>query len=85
MRKREVLQILNKVLFDASMERANFSRIVDGSPFPTTEDEVTGFIKERTRIYRESWIISPLEQAIRLIDDVRPNAARLTQLEGERD
>jgi hypothetical protein len=67
MRKREVLEILNRALVDARMERASFSRLHDKEPFPTTEAEVTEFIKERTRIYRDSWIISPLEQAIRLI------------------
>lgn len=68
MRKREILEILNRVLVDTRMERAGFSQLHTKGPFPATEGEVTEFIKERTRIYRESWIISPLERAIRLIE-----------------
>ena len=68
MRKREVLGLLNQVLVDAQMERASFSQIATKGPFPTTEAEVTAFIKERTRIYRESWIISPIKRVIELVE-----------------
>lgn len=68
MRKREVLQILNQVLIDAQMERAAFSQIHPKGPFPTNEAEVDKFIKDRTRIYRDSWIILPLKRVIHLIE-----------------
>lgn len=68
MRKREVLELLNRALIDARMERAGFNSIAHEGPLPTTEAEVTEFIKERTRIYRESWIISPIQRAINLIE-----------------
>lgn len=68
MRKREVLQILNRVLTDAQMERASFSQIHQRGPFPTNEAEVDKFIKDRTQIYRDSWIISPLKRVIHLIE-----------------
>ena len=68
MRKREVLELLNRALTDAQMERASFSQIHPKGPFPTCEAEVDKFIKDRTRLYRESWIIGPLRQAIKLIE-----------------
>lgn len=68
MRKREVLGLLNQVLIDAQMERAAFSQIHAKGPFPTNEAEVDKFIKDRTRLYRESWIIAPLKRAIHLIE-----------------
>lgn len=49
------------------MEKAHFGDIGRVGPFPTTEGEVTDFIKERTRIYRQSWIIGPLEEALSLV------------------
>ena len=67
MRKRELLEILNRALLDAQVERASFSQLHSKGPFPTTEAEVTAFIRERTRIYRESWIIAPLKSAIKLV------------------
>lgn len=68
MRKREVLELLNRALTDAYMERASFSQLHARGPFPTNEAEVDKFIKDRTRLYRESWIIGPLKRAIRLIE-----------------
>lgn len=68
MRKREVLELLNRALIDAQMERANFNSLIPLENLPKTEGEVTEFIKGRTRLYRESWIVSPLKQAIKLIE-----------------
>ncbi len=66
--KREVLELLNRALIGAQMDRASFSQLHTKGPFPQTEADVTAFIKERTQIYRQSWIISPLKQAISLIE-----------------
>lgn len=48
----------------ATMENANFNNILDpGLRIEgMTADE---FIKERTRIYRETWVISRLDEAIK--------------------
>jgi hypothetical protein len=51
------------------MELARFGQLANKGLLPTTEAEVTEFIKQRTRLYRESWIIAPLEEAIREIEE----------------
>lgn len=67
MKVKKLTQLLEKILEDAKMERAHFGHLTSKGPFPTTEAEVTEFVKERTRIYRQSWIISPLEEALSLV------------------
>lgn len=83
MRKREVLEILNRVLIDAQMERAAFGQLNTREPLPTNEAEVDKFIKERTRLYRQSWIISPLKRAITLIERDGKKRAQASNHEAE--
>lgn len=65
MKRRQVLADLHAALRAARMERASFSNICNpNDDCGVTEKNVTEFIKERTRRYRESWIIGPLELAI---------------------
>lgn len=61
---------LKELLVIAKMERANFdhypaeevvANFIKGEPNPTT---VTDFIKERTELWRKSWLIGPLEALI---------------------
>lgn len=54
---RSLLIILRNVLRAAKMEDASFGMI--GS-----DNDPTEFIKERTRVYRQSWIVAPLEELI---------------------
>lgn len=68
MQHKHVLSLLREVLQAAQMERAEFSRIIPNDSLPQSEKEVTAFIKERTRIYRESWIINPLKEVIDVIE-----------------
>lgn len=68
MRKREVLELLNRALTSARMDRADFNSIIPLENLPKTEIEVTKFIKDRTRLYRESWIVNPIKRAINLIE-----------------
>lgn len=62
--KRQAETIRNAIEH-ARMTRANFAESGRGGAAFVTEREVTGFIIGRTRIYRESWIIEPLEQLLR--------------------
>ena len=55
--------LVKRALHAAKMADAEFSRNYD-SNLPKTEKEVTEFIKERTKVYRDSWIIKPLEAAL---------------------
>ena len=64
---RRVAELLLDARRSATMKTANFDLIhaIPGEePLPTREGEVTKFIQNRTRIYRESWIISPLDEAL---------------------
>ena len=66
MRKREVLAQLREALAAAEMERADFDAYMD--TVTLEHGQVTTFIRERTRIYRDSWIIAPLKRAIKEIE-----------------
>jgi hypothetical protein len=59
----------------ATFENSHFSDIcayqkqpVEYVGAPLTERQVTEFIKDRTRIYRETWIVGFLDDALRMID-----------------
>jgi hypothetical protein len=58
--------LISRALDHARMERASFSEnlLKPEFPLPKTEAEVTAFIKGRTKLWRESWLIPPLEQAL---------------------
>lgn len=47
----------------AEFQRVNFANISTGDKFvyPTCEPEVTPFITERTRIYRDCWLVGTIE------------------------
>lgn len=56
--------LIKEALRAAKMEDAGFDSNFPEVPLPTSEDEVTDFIKKRTENYRRSWIIHPLEGAL---------------------
>lgn len=59
----ELLKIVNEVIRTAKMESCSFNSICgEGQPLPTSEKEVTEFIKQRTDLWRETWIINELEK-----------------------
>ena len=59
-----ILQALNA----SKMDRACFESFLLESGLPKDESEVDEFIKKRTDLYRETWIIRPLEKALKKID-----------------
>lgn len=63
---------IREVIRVATMERSSFSRIGFDGPFPTSEAEVNAFIRERTKIWRETWIIGPLEKLLRKAEAPAP-------------
>lgn len=69
--QQELLRLFEDALRSAKLETADFGTICQSGPFPTQERQVTKFIRERTRLYRESWIISPLREAIKIVNDDR--------------
>lgn len=57
-RDRAIVRVLrSRVLY----ESATFDTTV-GGPLPRTEAEVTAFIRERTRLYVQSWVLPLLDE-----------------------
>ncbi len=70
MSKRELREKLAEIRAIATMENAGFNLMWPDAkdPLPTTENQVTPFIRERTRLWRASWIIGPLDEIIKELD-----------------
>lgn len=67
-----VLVHIRDAIASATMERAGFNgmnsdgvTITEGKQEPVYHNSLTGFIKERTRLFRQSWIIAPLEEVLK--------------------
>lgn len=84
MKTRKLRELLNEALIHAKFERCDFKciggdskrlgtavRMAEGSL--VTEAKVNDFIWERTRIYRHSWIIGLLAEALRMIEAETPH------------
>ena len=72
---KSVIALLEAALASSRLELAEFGKIwppENGLPYPTSEKEVTPFIRERTKIYRESWLITPLELALEALRGYDP-------------
>lgn len=82
---RTVLELLEAARDAAKCERSEFGRLFppfskEGDlPYPTNENEVTSFIKERIELHHNSWIVGPIEVAIeklsRMIGKISRKAA----------
>jgi hypothetical protein len=75
MNKAKLIEDLKKIRKDATMQTANFSQLPTGEVFtyPTYETEVTAFIEERTRLWRDTWIVGMLDE---VINDLERGTAR---------
>lgn len=59
MKKQKILELLAEARSKSTFEKASFY----------SDDSQNKEIIERTKLYRESWIIYPLDEAIRLIKE----------------
>ena len=65
-----ILTHLKDVVSKMSMESADFDAMTPGGLSikigngTTHYDSITGFIRERTKLWRRSWIIDPLEEVL---------------------
>jgi hypothetical protein len=59
---------LKEALDAAKLTRASFSNLFPDDPLPTSEKEVTEFIRRRTRLYRETWVIPTMRRLLAKID-----------------
>ncbi len=69
---RNVIELLIGAKKASTLELSEFGRLhpssyKDAVPFPTCENEVTAFIKERVELHHNSWITKPLEEALQLL------------------
>ena len=65
---RTVKELLLAAYQSSNMELAEFGKFFANEkgvvPLPTTEKEVTPFIRQRTELYRHSWLVTPLQEAL---------------------
>jgi hypothetical protein len=60
--------LIKSALQAAKMEGAGFQSNFSDDSLPTNEEEVTEFIKKRSELYRETWIIKPLKTALEKLE-----------------
>ena len=71
MKQRRINEVLRDAQRALTMETADFSciHLMDNdAPLPKTEAEVTDFIRNRTRLWRQTWIESPINEALSLMN-----------------
>lgn len=67
--KEEILREVRDAIRAATMEGAGFNALGDSEyHLPKDEEEVNAFIKNRTKLYRQSWIIGPLERVVKHLE-----------------
>jgi hypothetical protein len=69
MRKKAMLKQLNAALDSALFRNAHFGDIGgEKLTYRGKEYDVTEFIRDNTRLYRQTWIIAPIVRAIQEIE-----------------
>lgn len=64
---KEQIEKLRQIRRDATFEEARFGMLRDAPeeyPLPKCEADVDAFIRERTRIFRETWILSEIDELL---------------------
>lgn len=65
---KRIIDLLEAARDAATLERASFGRIFPDNPiYPTNEEEVTPFIRERVQLHHETWIIDPINEVLRIL------------------
>ena len=65
-----IISKLEGALQSANMELSEFGHIFPAKsllPYPTSEKDVTAFIKERTELYRKTWLVEPIKSVLSMI------------------
>jgi len=80
-----IIEILRDVSRDAKLEKATFrtSTLVPGErvPYPTNESEVDTFIKDRIKLYMDTWVVGPVDAAIQSLDEIGKNLGSVMRSE----
>lgn len=67
---KDILKTLKEIRLDSTMKRAGFGSVIgENAPYPKNEHEVTTFIKKRTKVWREAWLIEPLDKIIKQLEN----------------
>lgn len=61
----KIVRELEEALRCANMERANFDPVGSNADVVIKKGEHTKWIKEQTRLYRQSWIVGPIERILK--------------------
>lgn len=63
--QRRIKECLSEALVTSKLHTANFNQLPPfNGALPKSEDEVNDFIKERIRLWINSWIGEPIQRAI---------------------
>jgi hypothetical protein len=75
-------EILTELLGYARFERADFStiRTTADPPLPTSEAEVDAFVKSRTKLYMDTWVIPKIEQLLEHEEKSTPAGRKRAEL-----
>lgn len=68
-----LVELVRDAYESSAMERAGLGHIwpSNDDPLPATENDVTEFIKRRTDLYRRTWQMTPLREALQILADVK--------------
>ncbi|CAO3447915.1 hypothetical protein [Azospirillum argentinense] len=63
-KRKSYRELLSELRITANFENASFGKLWGdvGDPLPKTEEEVTDFIRRRTKLYRETWVIPLIDE-----------------------
>ena len=67
----EIISILRDVKRDSKMEHANFNDLIGTPEQNIVSTNCTEFIKNKTQRFRDSWITSPVEECIEILEKLR--------------
>lgn len=79
MRRRTMRQLLCDAIRAAEMETMSVRRLapVEGpEQLPKSEAEVDDFIRARTRLYRDTWVLAPLREALARLPPLQSSRRR---------
>lgn len=65
----KLTELVRNTYESCTMERAGFDKIhpTTDDELPAIEKDVTPFILKRTRLYRHSWQLTPLKEALEIL------------------
>ena len=65
----EMKHELERVRRTATMEHSSFENITSSATHVIPEGEVNDFVRDRTRLWRQTWLVHPLDEMIERVDD----------------